>query len=130
PLVITREVVLPVRFVLAARSLVDVGALATVAAHPQAAAQCRGWLRKHTPDAEVVDALSNAAAAGAAAAGEVDAAICAPTGPSRHGLAVLADDIADRPDAVTRFALVCRPVPPPPPTGDDLTTLAVFIAHD
>src|SRR5581483_1061438 len=37
---------------------------------------------------------------------------------------------ADHPDAMTRFALVARPGPPPPPTGDDLTTLAVYIAHD
>jgi prephenate dehydratase len=43
---------------------------------------------------------------------------------------VLAEDIADHPDAVTRFALVTRPGPPPPRTGDDLTTLAVYIAHD
>jgi prephenate dehydratase len=43
---------------------------------------------------------------------------------------VLAKDIADHPDAMTRFALVTRPGPPPPPTGDDLTSLAVYIAHD
>ena len=43
---------------------------------------------------------------------------------------MLAKDIADNPDAMTRFALVTRPGPPPPPTGDDLTTLAVYIAHD
>ena len=43
---------------------------------------------------------------------------------------MLAKDIADHPDAMTRFALVSRPGPPPAPTGDDLTTLAVYIAHD
>jgi prephenate dehydratase len=78
----------------------------------------------------VVDALSNGAAAQAAAAGEYDAAICAPIGAGRERLAVLAKDIADHPDAVTRFALVSRPGPPPQPTGNDLTTLAVYIAHD
>ena len=31
---------------------------------------------------------------------------------------------------MTRFALVGRPGPPPRPTGDDVTSLAVFIAHD
>jgi prephenate dehydratase len=130
PLVITREVLLAVRFVLAARSVVELASIATIGAHPQASAQCRGWLRKHVPAAVVADVLSNAAAAQAVAEGGYDAAICAPAGPARHGLTVLADDIADRPDAVTRFALVSRPGPPPPPTGDDLTTLAVFIAHD
>lgn len=130
PLVITREVVLPVEFVLGARSGTELGAIGTVAAHPQASTQCRNWLRANLPDAVVVDVLSNGAAAAGAAAGEYDAAICAPIGASRHRLAVLADKIADHPDAVTRFALVARPGPPPPPTGDDVTSLAVYIAHD
>ncbi|MET8353562.1 prephenate dehydratase [Micromonospora sp. NPDC005206] len=130
PLVITREVVLPVEFVLGARPGTSMTSVRTVAAHPQASTQCRGWLRDHLPDAVVVDVLSNGAAAGGAGAGEYDAAICAPIGAARHRLAVLADKIADHPDAVTRFALVSRPGPPPPPTGDDLTSLAVYIAHD
>ncbi|MCT2276070.1 prephenate dehydratase [Micromonospora chalcea] len=130
PLVITREVVLPVEFVLAARPGTTLADVRGVAAHPQASTQCRGWLREHLPDATVVDVLSNGAAAAGAASGEYDAAICAPIGATRHRLAVLADKIADHPDAVTRFALVSRPGPPPPPTGDDLTSLAVYIAHD
>lgn len=130
PLIIIREVVLPVEFVLAARAPVALDAVRTVAAHPQASAQCRGWLRDNLPDATVVDVLSNGAAAVGAAGGEYDAAICAPIGAQRHRLTVLADKIADRPDAMTRFAVVSRPTPPPPPTGDDLTSLAVSIAHD
>src|SRR5256714_894358 len=130
PLVITREVVLPVEFVLAARAGTPLGGIRAVAAHPQASAQCRYWLRANLPDATVVDVLSNAAAAVAAAAGEYDAAICAPIGAAGHGLTVLADKIADHPEAVTRFALVARPGPPPAPTGDDVTSLAVYIAHD
>ncbi|MFC4106588.1 prephenate dehydratase [Micromonospora zhanjiangensis] len=130
PLVITREVVLPVEFVLAARAGTELDAIGTVAAHPQASTQCRGWLRDRLPDAVVVDKLSNSAAAQAAADGEQDAAICARVAAARHRLPVLADKIADHGDAVTRFVLVSRPGPPPPPTGDDLTSLAVFIAHD
>lgn len=130
PLVITREAVLPVQFVVAARSPVDLAKIASIAAHPQAGTQCRRWLRGHVPSATVVDVLSNAAAAQAVAAGEYDAAICARIGAARHNLVVLAGAVADHPDAVTRFALVRRPGPPPPPTGDDLTTLAVSIAHD
>ncbi|MEU7609032.1 prephenate dehydratase [Micromonospora sp. NPDC049204] len=130
PLVITREVILPVEFVLGARPDTPLTSIRTVAAHPQASTQCRGWLRDHLPDAVVVDVLSNGAAAAGAGAGEYDAAICAPIGAARHRLATLADKIADHPDAVTRFALVSRPGPPPPSTGDDLTSLAVYIAHD
>ncbi|MFD6567015.1 prephenate dehydratase [Micromonospora profundi] len=130
PLVITREVILPVDFVLAARAGTSLPSIRTIAAHPQASTQCRGWLRDHLPDAVVVDVLSNGAAAAGAGSGEFDAAICAPIGASRHRLALLADKIADHPDAVTRFVLAARPGPPPPPTGDDLTSLAVYIAHD
>lgn len=130
PLLITREVVLPVEFVLAARARIELAAVRTIAAHPQALLQSRGWLRAHTPDAEVVEVLSNGAAAAGAAAGECDAAICAPIGAERHRLVVLAKAIADHPDAMTRFALVARPGPPSPPTGDDITSLAVYISHD
>jgi prephenate dehydratase len=130
PLVITREVVLPVEFVLAARPGTALHEVRTVAAHPQASAQCRGWLRDHLPRAAIVDVLSNGAAAVALVDGSADAAVCAPIGAGRHRLAVLADKISDRGDAATRFVLVSRPGPPPPPTGDDLTTLAIYIAHD
>ena len=130
PLMITREVVLPVEFQLAAAGPVALPDIRSVAAHPQASAQCRNWLLAHLPDAVVVDVLSNAAAAISAAAGEVDAAICAPIGVPRNGLTVLADKIADRSDAVTRFALLTRPAAPAAPTGDDLTSLALSIAHD
>jgi prephenate dehydratase len=130
PLMITREVVLPVEFVLAARGPRSMAKIRTVAAHPMAATQCRRWLRAHLPGATVLDALSNGAAAADAAEGDTDAAICAPIGVSGYGLTVLADKIADHPEAVTRFALVTRAGRPPAPTGDDLTTLAVYIAHD
>ncbi|GAA2679922.1 prephenate dehydratase [Actinoplanes palleronii] len=130
PLMITREVLLPVEFVLAADALKPLAALRTVAAHPQASAQCRRWLQANVPDAVVIDVLSNAAAAISAAAGEFDAALCAPIGVPRNRLTVLAEKVADRAEAVTRFALVARPAAPPPPTGDDVTSLAVSIRHD
>jgi prephenate dehydratase len=79
---------------------------------------------------ELVDALSNVAAAAEVAEGRHDAAITTPLGALRHRLHVLADAIADHPEAVTRFALVCRAGPAPAPTGDDVTSLAVYISHD
>src|SRR3954452_1777815 len=59
PLVITREVVLPVQFVLGARAPVPLPGIRSIAAHPQASAQCRRWLRANVPAASVVDMLSN-----------------------------------------------------------------------
>jgi prephenate dehydratase len=130
PLMIVRDVVIPVQFVLAARTAMPLHEVTAVAAHPQSFAQCQRWLRKQLADATVVDVLSNGAAAAGVVAGDYPAAICAPIGAVRYGLTVLASDIADHPDAVTRFVLVSRPGPPPAPTGDDLTTLVVYIAHD
>jgi prephenate dehydratase len=130
PLMIIREVVLPVNFVLAAQAPRSLASIRTVAAHPNAARQCRTWLRDHVPAATVVEVLSNGAAAVAAADGTYDAGICAPIGATRNQLAVLAEEIADRKDSVTRFALVARPSPPPKPTGDDITSLAVYISAD
>src|SRR5437773_12213832 len=54
PLVITREVVLPVTFVLAIRNGTKPDEIDSVIAHPQAAAQCRRWLATNLPDAVVV----------------------------------------------------------------------------
>jgi prephenate dehydratase len=130
PLVIVREVLLPVTFVLAARSGRDIVDVRTVATHPHALAQCRGWLRAHLPDIVTVDVLSTATAAASVAKGEYDAAVCAPIAVEHHRLAVLADEIGDHADAVTRFVLVSRPAPPPAPTGNDVTSIVVYIAHD
>jgi prephenate dehydratase len=130
PLVITRDVVIPVEFVLAARAKTRLADVRSIAAHPQASTQCRSWLRTHAADATIVDVLSNGAAAAAVKDGEHDAAICAPIAIERFGLQRLADKIADHPDAVTRFVLLSRPGPAPEPTGDDITSLAIWIAHD
>src|SRR5207302_3263897 len=62
PLVITREVVLSVDFVLAARPGTVLAQVRRIAAHTLAGAQCRHWLRANLPGAAVVDVLSNAAA--------------------------------------------------------------------
>jgi prephenate dehydratase len=132
PLVITREVLLPVRFCLLGRPGTDAYAVKRVVTHPHAAAQCRGWLATHLPGAEVVPASSTAAAAASVAepGSADDAAVAAPVAAQHHRLAVLADDIGDTQGAVTRFVLVARPAPPPARTGADRTTLALFIADD
>jgi prephenate dehydratase len=130
PLVIQREVHLPVTFGLYARSGTDPAGVKTVASHPHGLAQCRGWLRANLPDAEPVPALSTAEAAAAVARGEYDAAFCAPVAGERQGLTALALDVGDNRDAVTRFVLVSRPGPPAERTGHDVTSLVAYIAHD
>ncbi|MEJ7703093.1 MAG: prephenate dehydratase domain-containing protein [Geodermatophilaceae bacterium] len=99
------------RFALLVRSGTTGGAIATVATHPHAEAQCRGWLREHLTQAEVVLTNSTAQAAAGVAAREYDAAVAAPLAGERYRLAALSTGIADVPDAVTRFVLLSRPGP-------------------
>jgi prephenate dehydratase len=131
PLMVLREVLLPVRFVLCGRAGTALAGVRTVASHPHALAQCRRWMATTLPDADVVAAASTAAAARAVAEDAAsDAAISSPLAADRYGLAVLADGIGDVPDAVTRFVLVGRPGPGALPTGHDRTTVVAFIADD
>jgi prephenate dehydratase len=130
PLVILREVVIPVSFALLARPGTSLTSIATIAAHPHAEPQCRGWLAAHLPDAEWEPAASNADAAQSVADGRWDAALAGSFAAPLYGLEVLADDIHDVEGAVTRFVLVSRPVPSPPPTGDDKTTLVLYPRED
>jgi prephenate dehydratase len=130
PLQIVREVLLPVVFSLLVRPGTDAAGVKTVATHPHAEAQTRRWLRAHLPAAEVVFTGSTAGAAMAVEQGEFDAAVAAPIAGVRANLSPLAEDIADNPGAVTRFVLLTRPGPPPPPTGLDKTSLVAFIRDD
>jgi prephenate dehydratase len=127
---IVREVLIPVSFALLARAGTTLDDVATVTTIPHAEAQVRGWLRRTLPSARFVAAASTADGARAVAAGEADAAVSAPLAADRYRLTVLADDIADNPGAVTRFVVVARPGPPPPPTGADRTSVMAFIADD
>jgi prephenate dehydratase len=127
PLVITREVVLPVTMTLVARpgtALEDVGSLAS---HPHALAQSARWLAEHLPHVTPLPTTSTAAAAAAVAAGEFDAAVCAPIAAERYRLATLVEDIADFPGAVTRFVLVSLPGRLPSPTGNDKSSLVAVV---
>ncbi|SDD55538.1 prephenate dehydratase [Glycomyces harbinensis] len=128
PLVIVGEVVLPVTFVLA--SAKAPGRIATVASHPHALAQVSGYLRRELPDAVVHQALSTAQAAQRVVDGEFDACVCAPFTAEAAGLPVQAFDIGDSSSAETRFVHVVRPTAPPEPSGNDITSLAVYIDHD
>jgi prephenate dehydratase len=132
PLRIIREVVLPVQFTLFARSGIQLADVCRVLTHPHAAAQCRNWLAANLPDAIITEGGSTAAAAAEVAepASRFDAAICAQIAGELHGLVPLAKDIADNPDAVTRFVLVSRPGPVGPATGADKTTMVLFMRDD
>ncbi|MDR3589510.1 MAG: prephenate dehydratase [Negativicutes bacterium] len=107
-LVIVRELVQPIRHNL----LVQEGTrhVNRVLSHAQALAQCRGYLSRQYPGAELVPVESTAAAAYQAASGLKN---CAAVGSLRaaevYGLKVLATDIQDNPNNATRFVELAKP---------------------
>jgi prephenate dehydratase len=128
PLIAVAEAVLPIRFSVLVRPGTIPADVRTVASHPHALAQVRGWLSVHLPGAALVAATSTAAAAIGVVTGEYDAAVTAPVATNHYPLAALATDVADVADAATRFLLLRRPGPLPEPTGADRTSLVAFTA--
>src|SRR3984885_8232496 len=79
-----------------------------VCAHPQALAQCRGWLDDQLPEVERVGVSSNAEGARRARDERGTAAIAGRAAAEIYSLNVLANEIEDRSDNTTRFLVVGR----------------------
>ena len=126
-LVIRQECVLPIAHALLSRAP-SLSAITTVYSHPQALAQCRSWLAKHLPRAQVVQTTSTAAAAREAKADDRSAAIAAEIAAEIHALPVVRSNIQDRAENATRFVVLARE--DAPPTGRDRTTIAFGVADE
>ncbi|MFV1965713.1 MAG: prephenate dehydratase, partial [Pirellulaceae bacterium] len=73
---------------------------------PQALSQCRDWLAKHLPWARTVEMTSTAAAAQLAAGKQGAAAVASLLAASSYGLDVVAANIEDNNNNITRFAII------------------------
>lgn len=125
PLQVFAELTLDVAFSIVVAPGTRSADVRTVAAFPVAAAQVRRWLREHLPAAEVVPAISNAAAAADVRAGTADAGVSTALAAAHYGLATLAEGVVDEPNARTRFVLVGPPAAPPARTGADRTSVVL-----
>ncbi|MFC5929975.1 prephenate dehydratase [Cryobacterium melibiosiphilum] len=125
------EYLVPVNFVLVARRGTTLDDVQVVNAHPVAYAQCRAWLEVKRPSHGHIPASSNVAAAlSLLDSGQADAAIAPPGIEKHYDLVVLASNIGDNPNAVTRFVLVGRTREISAPTGADKTSLIVELPED
>ncbi len=93
--------------------------------HPQALAQCRQWLAKHYPKAQVVETLSTARAAQLAAEDPQAGAIASSFAALIYCLQVLSSGIEDYLHNYTRFLVLGRH--PVKPSGRDKTSLLFSI---
>ncbi|MDR0489416.1 MAG: prephenate dehydratase [Propionibacteriaceae bacterium] len=132
PLQIMAEVLLPVAFGLFVRPGIKLDQVRSIITHPHAAAQVRGWIAENLPEATIIEQGSTAAAAAEVSHPDspYDGAICAAVAGTLYGLVSVASEIADNPDAVTRFILVSRPFPPAEPCGYDKTSVTVHLNSD
>ncbi|MGE3780133.1 MAG: prephenate dehydratase [Pirellulaceae bacterium] len=93
----------------------------------QALSQCRDWISKHLPWARTVEMTSTAAAAQVATSKTGAAAVASLAAAAAYGLDILATDIEDNKNNVTRFAIIGGEQPGR--TGQDKTALMFEIPH-
>ena len=104
-------------------------AVKRVYSHPQALAQCRGYLERRLPHAELAAALSTAGGVEQALASDVPAAAIAPSRAAEiYGAQTLASGIQDDDNNVTRFVVLSKE--DHPRTGNDLTSIAMAFSQD
>ena len=130
PLVVTAETTIPVSFALMILPEHEGKPITKIATHPHAESQCRTYVAKNLPGAEVIEAPSTAAAAKGLLDKNYDAAIASEIAAENYGLKIVAKDIGDNQGAVTRFVVVEKPGVTPARTGNDRTSLATFIDND
>lgn len=125
---IVAQIVLPIQYCLAGEAVLkDVQRLY---AHPQALGQCRVWVQRNLPKAEVFETSSNARSAEMAAAGK-DGKAAAITGflaAEKYKLKIIERDIQDFNANATRFLVLGRQCGPP--TGHDRTSVMFSIADE
>lgn len=126
------EYLVKVNFVLVAPPGTKLEDVQVIAAHPVAYAQCHSWLDANLPKHAHVPAASNVASALGVLDGSLpaQAAIAAPGIVRHEDVEVLAEQIGDNDNAVTRFVLVSRTVVAGEPTGADKTSLIVELPDD
>lgn len=93
--------------------------------NPQVFGQCRNWLEKNVPRAELMETASTTQAAERAAREDGTAAIASRLAATLYNLPVLAEGIEDLANNVTRFLVIGRELARP--TGNDKTSILVSI---
>ncbi len=105
----------------------DMSGITAIYSHPQALAQCRGWLRANVPDIETIEVSSTSRAAALVAENPHVAAIASRRAAHIYGLKVVAARIEDHVSNITRFLSIGREKKEP--TGSDKTSLMFATSH-
>lgn len=105
PLSIRAEIFLRISHTLYSREG-EVRKIKHIYSHPQALAQCQGWIKKNLPRAKLHEESSTSEAAVMAGKEKGAGAICTPLAAERNGLKKAAEGIEDHPMNTTRFLVM------------------------
>ncbi|MBI4336582.1 MAG: prephenate dehydratase [Chloroflexi bacterium] len=126
---IRQEVMLPIEHCLLARPDTTPQEVQVIFSHPQALGQCRRFLERCFPKAQLVASLSTVAAVQEMKGASAPSAAIAPGRAAElYGTAVLARGVQDHPNNVTRFVVLATN--DHPRTGQDRTSLCFSFADD
>jgi len=123
---IVSQIILPIQHCLVGKG--PVTSIRKLYSHPQALAQCRGWLQNHLPHVEIIETSSTTRAAELAAIDRSAAAIASSLAAERYQLRLLHHDVQDNSTNATRFLVLGRQCSPP--TGHDRTSLMLSISDE
>jgi chorismate mutase / prephenate dehydratase len=96
----------------------------------QALAQCRNWLQRHLPHAQLVDAPSTSRAVQMAKAEPGTAAVANELAAEHYGVPIVERNIQDKADNTTRFFVLGRKPSGPVGNGKDITSLVVSLGDE
>ena len=102
--------------------------ITTLYSHAAVFAQCREWLGRHFPKADLIEVPSTTRAAEIAARTPHAGALGGPLAASLHGLSVLDHSVQDSATNTTRFLVLGERTCPP--TGKDRTSLMFSVRHE
>jgi len=123
---ICAEMLIPIHHNVMARCALE--EVRKIYSKPQALSQCRTWLERNLPEVERIDTASTSHAAQIVAEEKHAAAIGSAEAGELYGLKILAADIEDRHNNMTRFLVLGADCAKP--TGNDKTSILFTIKDE
>jgi chorismate mutase/prephenate dehydratase len=96
----------------------------------QALAQCRMWLQRYLPHAQVIDSASTSSAVQLAKKTPGTAAVASPLAAEFYGVPVVVPNIQDKPDNTTRFFVVGKQASGAVGGGRDMTSFLISLGDN
>ncbi|OUV91223.1 MAG: chorismate mutase [Puniceicoccaceae bacterium TMED149] len=125
---ICAQVYLPIEHCLISNAQLE--GIKEVHSKDQALGQCREWLRRHVPDAVLVESSSTASAVKLASSRPEIGAIASSLAAELNGMPILHKGIQDKANNVTRFLVIGKNEVKPVGGGNDKTSLVISLKDE